>query len=97
MTTSSPTKKALEAIAKIHGLTFGYIGTAGHFHDDRSWRVFAPHPGRIGTRADCFGDHATDELDALLLAVASERFLHWVNKTPQQRFEDSLPRSVLQG
>lgn len=43
------------------GLTFGYIGNiptaakAGSKHDDRSFSVFLPHPGRPGRYEDRFG------------------------------------------
>lgn len=37
---------------ELPGITFGYIGNTGvdRFgpYDDRSWRIFLPHPGVIG-------------------------------------------------
>lgn len=55
------------------GWTYGYIGNVwadGRPEpDDRSWRIFAPHPERVGTRNDCVGDFATkDRFELLPLA-----------------------------
>lgn len=52
--------------AELPGITFGYIGNVGVDRsgpfDDRSWYVFLPHPGRIGTYADrVFVGHKTLE------------------------------------
>jgi hypothetical protein len=44
------------------GLSFGYIGNYGRHGDDRSWRFFLPHPGRIGTYADCVSLGSTAQL-----------------------------------
>lgn len=55
---------------ELPGITFGYIGNCGVDRtgqfDDRSWRVFLPHPGRVGTYADCVSLGATDRLSAAL-------------------------------
>lgn len=43
--------------------TFGYIGNAGRFGDDRLWMVFLPHDGRIGG-VDRIGHGFTTDNDA---------------------------------
>jgi hypothetical protein len=58
------------AATRFPGVTFGYIGNSGVDRsgpfDDRSWRIFLPHPGRIGTYADCVGSYTTDRLHVML-------------------------------
>ena len=49
------------------GFSVGYIGNVGRGYDDRSWMVFAPHPGRVGTRDDTWGDFRSQE--ALIIAA----------------------------
>jgi hypothetical protein len=53
-----------------HKVTYGYIGNcdANGARDHRSWMVFLPHPGRVGTSADQIGNFATGSLDGVLLA-----------------------------
>lgn len=36
----------------LPGITFGYLGNCESWGDDRSWYVFLPHPGRVGTFND---------------------------------------------
>lgn len=46
------------------GATFGYIGNLDErFGDDRSWYVFLPHPGRVGTTEDRFGGFSTGDIE----------------------------------
>src|SRR5262245_7773437 len=63
--------KAEELKAALPGVTFGYLGNCGYgrggWHDDRSWYIFLPHPGRTGTIHDRVGGFRTDDL-ALMLA-----------------------------
>lgn len=33
---------------ELPGLSFGYIGNIESWGDDRDFRVFLPHPGRVG-------------------------------------------------
>ena len=57
-------EEAVKELAyELPGVTFGYIGNLSHRYDDRSFRVFLPHPGRMGTYADCVG--ITDNYDRL--------------------------------
>ena len=68
-------------------VTFGYIGdvsgSAGTpaFRDTRAWSVFLPHPGRVGTDADCIGHVATDDVEGWLdlnrQVAAIVKFLRW--------------------
>ncbi len=49
--------EAVKSLAQeVPGITFGYIGNVGVYRsgpfDDRSWYVFLPHPGRVGTISD---------------------------------------------
>jgi len=58
---------AVKALAtELPGITFGYIGNVGVDrsgpYDDRSWRVFLPHPGRVGTYTDSVGLGSTADL-----------------------------------
>lgn len=60
--------KALKA--EFPEISFGYIGNcgvdrSGHF-DDRSWQIFLPHPGRIGTYDDRVGGYSTERLPEML-------------------------------
>ena len=49
-----------------HGWTYGYLGNVWPDRDDRSWRIFAPHPGRVGRADDCLGAFATENRFELL-------------------------------
>lgn len=55
---------------ELPGLTFGYLGNVGTDrngrYDDRSWYVFLPHPGRVGTTNDSVGGFPTHRLPAML-------------------------------
>lgn len=62
-------------------ITFGYIGNLDRDSDHRSWSVFLPHPGRVGTSADSIGGFATGDAEAAWL-VASQlaavvKFARW--------------------
>jgi hypothetical protein len=48
------------------GWTWGYIGNCGFNYDDRSWRIFVPHPGRVGGTGDTIGDFSTENRYQLL-------------------------------
>jgi len=75
-----------EAIVKdLPGVTIGYIGNcslnvaSGHpsAYDDRSWYIFLPHPGRVGTRDDSLGGFDTADRGKLariahILAIGVE-------------------------
>lgn len=74
-----------EAIVKdLPGVTIGYIGNCSvasdvrvSAHDDRSWYIFLPHPGRVGTREDSLGGFPTEDRGKLagiarILAVGVE-------------------------
>jgi hypothetical protein len=72
------TDKALEALRRAAShlsdqtgikWTVGYIGNCDHRHDDRSWSLFAEHPGRVGTSADRIGSVSTAELPELVKLV----------------------------
>lgn len=62
--------KITELKAEFPSLSFGYIGNVGVDRsgpfDDRSWYVFLPHPGRVGTPADCVGGYRTANLPVML-------------------------------
>ena len=55
-----------------HRITFGYIGNCDTrisgevVNDHRSWKVFLPHPGRVGTYEDCLGGFPTGSLEGVL-------------------------------
>lgn len=48
------------------GVTIGYIGNMEQWGDDRSWRIFLPHPNRVGTYRDSRGGHKTEDNGRLL-------------------------------
>ena len=52
--------------AEFPGISFGYIGNVDRWGDDRSWYVFLPHPGRVGTMLDRVGGYSTDRLPDML-------------------------------
>lgn len=52
------------------GATFGYIGNLERWGDERSWMVFLPHPGRVGTDGDHIGGFGTNDVDGALLTIA---------------------------
>ena len=57
------------------GWTYGYIGNVySDGTDDRSWRIFAPHPGRVGTSDDCLGDFSTANRHQLLGMARAIKF-----------------------
>lgn len=37
---------------ELPGVTFGYVGNFERWGDDRSFCIFLPHPGRVGTYGD---------------------------------------------
>lgn len=44
-------------------VSFGYIGDLTNRGDDyRTWYVFLPHPGRVGTNEDSFGGFSTGDV-----------------------------------
>jgi len=54
-------------------VTFGYIGNCDRLqadgtwgYDDRSWSVFLPHPGRVGTSEDRIGSFPTGDVKGAL-------------------------------
>jgi len=50
-----------------YGWTWGYIGNVyPDGTDDRSWSIFVPHPGRVGTLEDRIGDFTTADRYQLL-------------------------------
>jgi hypothetical protein len=53
----------LDADARRTCVTFGYIGNVdvNGANDNRSWSVFLPHPGRVGTDDDRIGSFRTDD------------------------------------
>jgi hypothetical protein len=53
-------------------VTFGYLGNLGNGRDDRTWMVFLPHPGRVGTADDQVGSFSTGNLEGI---VATRRAL----------------------
>lgn len=57
-----------ELAREFPGISFGYIGNVYNspFYDDRSWRIFLPHPGRVGTYEDSVGSYRTENLDKML-------------------------------
>lgn len=64
-----------------HQVTFGYIGNLSRHGDDRSWSVFLPHPGRVGTSADSIGGFRTGDTESAQ-RVASQlaaivKFARW--------------------
>lgn len=54
-----------ELAKELPGITFGYIGNVyfGPYYDDRSWRIFLPHPGWVGERTDNVYIGSTAALD----------------------------------
>jgi hypothetical protein len=58
-------QKMLDRVEKdlreaLPGVTCGYIGnTYADGTDDRSWFIFLPHPGRVGTAKDRIGGVST--------------------------------------
>lgn len=72
-------ERMTKRLAEVSGedVRFGYLGNCNFarpgtpaYRDDRSWCVFLPHPGRVGTSADRIGGHGGDELEALIPLVA---------------------------
>ena len=61
-------KRAAALIAEFPGVTFGYLGNCCGTYDDRSYTIFLPHPGRIGTFDDRVGSYAPWEMDQMLAA-----------------------------
>jgi len=62
--------------SELPGISFGYIGNCGVNRygqfDDRSWRIFLPHPGRVGEWAtDCVSIGSTGQMNA----TTHEQFL----------------------
>lgn len=63
------------------GVTFGYLGNIGTTYDDRTYHLFLPHPGRVGTWKDQVGDYRPWQLDAMLgnwdqlISLAERRLL----------------------
>jgi len=61
-------RKVKELSAELPGVTFGYIGNVygsygtPRWRDDRSWAVFIPHPGRVGTYEDSVSLGRTGDL-----------------------------------
>lgn len=51
-----------------HKVTFGYIGNLSNSRDDRTWMVFLPHPGRVGTSDDQVGYFSTGNLEGIVAA-----------------------------
>lgn len=51
-------------------ITIGYIGNSGPGFDDRSWSVFLPHPGRVGTREDQVGSWRTGDAEGIRAAAS---------------------------
>jgi hypothetical protein len=46
-------RERVEILAKeLPGTTFGYIGNFERWGDDRSFHIFLPHPGRVGSYED---------------------------------------------
>jgi hypothetical protein len=79
MTNSDRYTKALTSIERLvkllneaigGGVTFGYIGNVERWGDDRSWMVFLPHPGRVGTDGDHIGGFSTNDDEGAWLTVA---------------------------
>jgi hypothetical protein len=54
--------KVEELRAELPRISFGYIGNCGPGFDERSWAVFLPHPGRVGTYSDSVAIGSTDKL-----------------------------------
>jgi hypothetical protein len=77
-TTQERCQKQVARLAELTGIafTFGYIGNCSGipgtpaWRDDRSWFVFAPHPGRVGTHEDSFGGVRTEDLAELLPLIS---------------------------
>lgn len=70
-------------------VSFGYIGNVdpSGSNDDRAWYVFLPHPGRVGTDADCLGSgHRTDDYAGAVRTAAmvsgALRFARWRAENP---------------
>lgn len=55
-----------ELKAEFPGVSYGYIGNLETGWDDRSYSIFLPHPGRVGTSSDRVGDYHRWELDKAL-------------------------------
>ncbi len=68
--------KQLAAEFPALGLTFGYIGNADRWGDDRSWRVFSNQRNASG-RSQSFGDYSTERLADMLEAVKAGRVRTW--------------------
>jgi hypothetical protein len=65
--------KVDELKAELPGITYGYIGNIeiGPYRDDRSFRIFLPHPGRVGTYRDSVALGSIDDLPIALAKWAS--------------------------
>jgi len=65
--------RAEEIVKRLPGVSIGYIGNLTSQNDDRSWMIFLPHPGRVGTTADSLGCFSTADRYRLLgLAMTLE-------------------------
>jgi hypothetical protein len=61
-------RRIAERLSEVTGIkwTVGYIGNCDHRHDDRSWMLFAEHPGRVGTHLDRIGGVSTEQIPLLI-------------------------------
>lgn len=57
------------------GVTFGYIGNCdvNGRNDYRTWMVFLPHPGRVGTHDDHLGGFSTGNAEGAWNTAAQLR------------------------
>lgn len=89
--------RAEELVKEIDGVSIGYIGNVYlDGTDDRSWRIFLPHPGRVGTSADCLGGFPTHERGKLLpLLIALKAGFDLARKGPDAIREEPRYRPVV--
>lgn len=48
-------EKVVDLSKELPGISFGYIGNIESWGDNRDFRVFLPHPGRVGGLSDSVG------------------------------------------
>jgi hypothetical protein len=70
--TTARLRRTTELLSEVTGITWtvGYIGNCDNRRDDRSWFLFADHPGRVGTASDRIGGVDTANLNDLALMAS---------------------------
>jgi hypothetical protein len=80
------------ALLMDYPVTWGYIGNLERWGDDRDFRIFAPHPDRIGKSHDCYCAGSYLNLTDFLAKLKTEDGLEQVKKfIRDHKAEESKP------